>query len=234
MKPEVQITKQQRGLTLVEMMVALTLGVLVVGGILQIFLNTKLSNNTQTGFSTLYENARIASYVLTENLMMAGFDNSTGTIAQAITATTDNNNSDSITVTSLSATDCLGVNTGGAAATNLFFIALSNGVSSLMCTGNSGTQPLAEGVENMQLLYGEDTTNDNIADLYRAPAAVTDWTRVVSIRVALLVTSIDEVASTPDVNQYVLLNAPPITPATNLLQRRRVFTKTILVRNNMM
>ena len=50
--------------------------------------------------------------------------------------------------------------------------------------------PIARGVESLQFLYGEDTQGDEFADIYRASAAdVTDFNRVVSIRIGLLIKS---------------------------------------------
>ncbi|MBF0470750.1 MAG: PilW family protein [Gammaproteobacteria bacterium] len=229
------MSSPQHGLSLVEIMIAMTIGLLVIAGIFQLFLNTRLSNSTQNGMSSLYENARYAMFILGEDLMMAGYDNATGTIPQGITASVDNNSGDEITISYQSTRDCTRIGTGtpGGTITNRYFIGTSNGVSNLMCQGSvGGTQPLVEGVENMQFLYGEDLDNDNIADLYVSAPNVTDWTRVVSIRVALLIASMEDVATTADSNGYILFNPPPITPTTNLLQRRRVFNRLILLRNN--
>jgi type IV pilus assembly protein PilW len=48
-------------------------------------------------------------------------------------------------------------------------------------------EELVEGVENMQILYGEDTfNNDRIPDIYRHAGAVSNWDNVVAVRVVLL------------------------------------------------
>ena len=45
-------------------------------------------------------------------------------------------------------------------------------------------------LESLQFLYGEDIQGDEFADIYRASAAdVTDFNRVVSIRIGLLIKS---------------------------------------------
>ena len=50
--------------------------------------------------------------------------------------------------------------------------------------------PIARGVESLQFLYGEDTQGDEFADIYRATAAaVTNFNRVVSIRIGLVIKS---------------------------------------------
>ena len=53
--------------------------------------------------------------------------------------------------------------------------------------GNTTTaQELIEGVEDMQILYGEDTDGNDIADRYVTANSVAAWTEVVSVRVQLL------------------------------------------------
>ena len=50
---------------------------------------------------------------------------------------------------------------------------------------------LIEGVENLQLTYGEDTDGDGSANRYVSASAVTDWGLVVSARVGLLLHSME-------------------------------------------
>ena len=45
---------------------------------------------------------------------------------------------------------------------------------------------LASGIENMQMLYGVDTDGDEIPNQYLSADQISDWSRVVSIRIALL------------------------------------------------
>ncbi len=61
-------------------------------------------------------------------------------------------------------------------------------------TGPMSTpQELVEGVENMQVLYGEDTTADNMADRYVSINNVTSISNIVSVRISLLMRSIEQV-----------------------------------------
>ncbi len=64
----------------------------------------------------------------------------------------------------------------------------------LLANGTTQAQELVEGVEDMQILYGEDTTQLTLAecpddgcsaDVYVAANAVTNWNRVVSVRLTL-------------------------------------------------
>jgi type IV pilus assembly protein PilW len=92
-------------------------------------------------------------------------------------------------------------------------------------------QEMIEGVENMQILFGEDTAgNDTIADTYVDASAVTNWDNVVSVRIALLMRTIEEDFSQDlNTNTYDLLGTNYDPPDDR--RRRRVFSNTIQVRN---
>lgn len=97
-------------------------------------------------------------------------------------------------------------------------------------SGEGAAEAIIEGVENMQILYGEDTTgNDQVADTYVNAGAVTDWNDVVSVRIALLVRSIREYGADLDTQTYDLLGTT-FNP-TDDRRRRRVFTTTVQIRN---
>lgn len=92
------------------------------------------------------------------------------------------------------------------------------------------TQELVEGVQDMRILYGVDTdsTKDYVPNQYVSPGSVTDWTKVVSIRLALLLRTTTNVTGT-DTQTYTLNNAT-VGPF-NDNRRRHVFTSTVKVRN---
>lgn len=94
----------------------------------------------------------------------------------------------------------------------------------------NSTDELVEGIENMQILYGEDTNGDSTPDYY-VPAGTVglNMAEVVSIRISLLVRSPDDnLTSQPVPYTY---NGATTTPADNRL--RRVFSSTIAVRNRL-
>jgi type IV pilus assembly protein PilW len=93
----------------------------------------------------------------------------------------------------------------------------------------TGSNPieLVEGIENLQILYGEDANNDNTADYYVPVNNVVDMAKVVSIRVSLLIrTTEDNLASQARNYTY---------NGNNLTDRRltRTFTTTISLRNRL-
>ena len=64
---------QQKGLSIVEFMVAITLGLLLLVGITQIFLSNKTTFNMTDSMSRLEENGRYAMEILARNIRMAGY-----------------------------------------------------------------------------------------------------------------------------------------------------------------
>lgn len=111
----------------------------------------------------------------------------------------------------------------------------SNGVPSLFReTLNKGgvtttKEELIQGVENMQLQYGLDTDGDNIPNRYvRADQiTATQWeTAVISARLTLLLRSLTELASEPQVFSYM---GASYTPTDRYV--RRTVTTTVKLRN---
>jgi type IV pilus assembly protein PilW len=94
---------------------------------------------------------------------------------------------------------------------------------------NAATE-LVEGIENLQILYGEDTDNDGTANYYvPAGTAGLNMDQVVSVRISLLARTIDNnLAAAPLAYTY---NGATTTPGDRRL--RRVFTSTIAIRNRL-
>lgn len=63
----------QRGLTIIELMIAMLLGIFLTAGIIQIFISAKQAYRLQENISRLQENGRFAMDFLTKGIRMAGF-----------------------------------------------------------------------------------------------------------------------------------------------------------------
>jgi len=102
-----------------------------------------------------------------------------------------------------------------------------SGVPALWRLDQSGVPvELVDGVEDMQVRYGEDTDGDGVANQYATAGAVADWSQVVTVRVNLLLVSDDD--NLTSAAQPYILDGVTITP--NDLRLRRVFTTTVAVR----
>ena len=106
--------------------------------------------------------------------------------------------------------------------------------------GTGGAVELIDGLETMQLIYGLDTTGDGLANEYVAadvvdpPGAPTpdNWNNVVSVRIALLTHTPDEVAVEDDSRSYYLAGTQFGTADHGNDKRlRQIYTSTIKIRN---
>ncbi len=88
-------------------------------------------------------------------------------------------------------------------------------------------QELVEGVEDMQILYGVDTDNDQFPNQYVSADGVGDWEDVVAVRISLLMRSIDDFIT--EAPQTITFNGGNITPGDRRI--RQVFTTTVALRN---
>lgn len=66
-------TKTQRGVTLVELMVSLTIGLFLVGGLLTLLGAMKSTSQSQSGLSQLQDNERIALTIMTDVIQQSGY-----------------------------------------------------------------------------------------------------------------------------------------------------------------
>lgn len=120
--------------------------------------------------------------------------------------------------------------------TSLYYVRnnATTGQPSLWQQINGGTaQELLEGVENMQLLYGRDTSGDGVPDNYETAAAVTAanaWEDVSSVRVQLLVQSTEDNLIT-EAQPYTFNGVTNSTPGDRRL--RQVFINTIGIRSRL-
>lgn len=91
--------------------------------------------------------------------------------------------------------------------------------------------PLVEGIDNMQIDYGLDTTNDGSPDSFTtSPATVSDWSNVMALRVHLLARNNERTGGYTDTKIYNLGLAGNTT-ATNDAFKRHVFSQLIRVVN---
>ena len=217
--------KSQRGLSLVELMVSIVLGLLIVAVVAQLFLGSKQTYRTQDGAARLQESARYALGLLTREFRLARYhpidpnaafatlahvaaQNDTGfSASDEITVRYFGRDNSAGTAADGSIFDCL----GGAAkrTTDLvvdrFYIAqdaANNNEPSLYCDNGAGGQPLIAGVESMQMLFGEDTDFDGAPNRFR-PADIVNMNNVVTVRVSLLMrTTTQSIATQADTRLY--------------------------------
>ncbi len=332
--------QKEQGLTLVEMMVALTIGMVLLGGVITILSASQQTYRVNEALARVQENARYAFQLLARDIRMAGYMGCVGDGVEVFNALNDNSDflwrlhqplegfeatsaaawtpslpspagmipsalggcdiivvrgvdggdarvlshpssmppgSADLTVTTSSGlsnddivlvTDCLAaaifqitnistsagqskiehdidIGTPGNSAaalgneytggeivrvtTRAYFIRTNpRGIPALYWRrGTGAAEELIEGVEDMQIQYGEDLDGDRSADVYRTADQIADWEAVVSVRINLLVQSVEDgITSQP---QTYTFNGTTVTPTDRRL--RQAFFTVISLRN---
>ncbi len=198
--------KRQRGVGLVEILVAMFIALFLLVGIVTIFSTTRATYGAQQNLSNLQDNERLAMIMLTRVIQTAGYypDPTTSTAAASFPATApyvvngqavsgtaaapDTLRGRYVTVAGDGIEDCNGGNPGGL-RDNVFSI--NAATNTLQCAVNGANpQPLVSGVQNMQVLYGVDPGNASTSSTsqitaYVAANAVANWSTVKSVRITL-------------------------------------------------
>ena len=210
--------KSQKGLTLIELMIAVFLSIFIVGAMISVFGNSKQNYRLNENMSRLQENARFAVSFIARDIRMADYHACViaDSRADAITGLNDTglNGSDAITIIYRS-------NACDAASATIITRAYSiqtgaNGGPALFRSVDGGAaEELVEGIENLQILYGEDTDNDHIPNYFVDAASITDWAQAISVRVTLIARTLED----------------RVTPGGSRITRN--FTSTVTLRNRL-
>ncbi|MDU9397284.1 PilW family protein [Pseudomonas sp. zfem003] len=256
---------RQRGLSLVELMIGLTLGLILLLGIIQVFISSKQTFATNDAMAKLQENGRFALEFITQSARQAGYTSPGSTLSRPFPVERTvcglgnsgsnpcafNGNGSAADVVGFTfeppiidgaKRDCAGREVpDNVLIVNSFFILGSdanNPTSSLACrsfrrdTGGewSSQQRLIDGIDSLQVLYGIDTGgNSQSVNQYVSADRVSNWGKVVSVRIAVLANSVDVLNPAPVQRNYYLLDAAPFS--SNDGRARQVFTTTVQFKN---
>jgi type IV pilus assembly protein PilW len=203
----------QRGVSLVEIMVAMVIGLFMLAALLTVFLNMRSTVRDQDSLAGLQDNERLALTVLTDTAQQAGYfpnplantsvsslpalSSTYATLAagQSVSGTTGSNGtSDTLAIRYVTGgndgvLNCLGQSSPALATyVNVFAVSASN---ELTCTVNGDAQNsavLATGVSAINVLYGTDINNDGNVDQYLTATAVTAggyWSQVNTLQITI-------------------------------------------------
>jgi type IV pilus assembly protein PilW len=118
--------------------------------------------------------------------------------------------------------------------TTTYFIAASANGTGPALWRRDGANPaveLAEGVENMQVLYGEDTDGNRAPDVYVTADGVGDWLQVVAVQISLLVSGVQDRVADEDPREFTLLDE--VVGPFDDGRLRRVVNFTVALRNRL-
>jgi len=85
------IMNKQKGLSLVELMIAITLGLILMTGVMQVFLSSKTVYSTQQALSRIQETGRLAVEFMARDIRMAGYMGCASRTAGMVVTNTLNN-----------------------------------------------------------------------------------------------------------------------------------------------
>ena len=126
------------------------------------------------------------------------------------------------------------------AETSYFIGNNAAGRPSLFRASGSAVEELVENIEDMDIVYGVDTTlpdADGVIDMYRRADQVADWSRVVSARISLLVVGPeDNVATASQTYVFRETTGDGVADTQTSADRRlrHVFTTTVSLRNRVL
>lgn len=273
MRPAIQAStrarRASRGVTLVELLVSVTIGLALTVVIAQLFLNSRQTFATTDDISRLQENIRFSHMLLGRTIHLAGYKSAPNSVTATVFAGNaplgaqdgGGTTSDTLVIryqgsgvvagaADGSLYDCLGQPvTAGAIAISTFSIrqganhTAAKPRNALFCSNQiNGANPIemVADVDNMQVLFGEDTDGDLVANNYLPLANVANLNNVVSVRVALMfstssdtVKAVGEPARTYDMlGDGSVVLGPYLAPdGTGERRIRRVVVSTFNLRN---
>lgn len=210
--PLARCAARQRGLSLIELMVAILIALFLIAGIIVVEQGVNMSYSQQNGLSQLQDEERFAMSVLTSVIGTGGYfpDPTTNSVATALPASGNfgtqgqaiyapNSNAaaphDSIYVRYMTAAgDGINLCDGSAAAnatytSYLYIAADATSGNDLYCQLNGNNPvPLINGLNDMVIAYGVATGADNNVTEYLDAQQVTAggyWPNVTSVQVQL-------------------------------------------------
>lgn len=283
--------QKQSGLSMIEVLVTLVIGMVLILGLVSIFSSNKNTQVLQAELAEMDSNARAALHVLRQSISHAGYPSANYVVMNKPFMTTDdaatfinpvclddeelirggspllntnflNSHStdglrDIITpifmidnpITRDTYRGCVGLTDAmardcstdslpdptQARNINRFYISLTDGRRALLCAALSGpSQPIAENIENMQVLYGVDIGNTinymNADQIYTLEADGNQtWNNITSVQIALLVRSENEILPESESRTFTLLDEKITTPNDKRLYK--VYSTTINLEN---
>ncbi|EKF74491.1 hypothetical protein A11A3_08720 [Alcanivorax hongdengensis A-11-3] len=240
----------QTGFSLVELMVALVLGLMVTAVAIQLFSTNQQTFAIQQTESQLQQDSQLVTRFMVRDLRRAGLvldgvaasedmgiKFSTGSAGFAGSADADSGDNDRLTLAFNGRTDCAGsvsTQTNGEEITNTYFIKDNGSGDALYCKGSvdDETVELVEGVESFQVEYGiDDGVNQTLqVSKYVTATNVGANDAVVAVRVGLLLHRANNSLPVSDGSRKFYVLDKTVTEPADRAMRRLVMT-TIKLRN---
>lgn len=167
---------RQRGLTLIELMVAMVIGLFLIGGVIGVFVANQQTSNTKQQLDRAQENFRFGSQTLMRVMRQGTGIDPASTSTELIVDFAGGPGTH----------DCIGTTAGGP---NRFRV---DDQGRLVCADSGNADHVLMGeVAALNVSFGIDADDNGLIgnDEYVAHTDVADWTQVASVRAALTLTN---------------------------------------------
>ena len=230
MVPGQSIRRSQAGLSLIELMIGMVLGLIVVAAVFNMYAGSSRSARFSEGLQSMQENGRYGVSVLQRGIRLAGYSPN-GRLSPLHMGRSSRTQ---ITVRQIQAFDCNGTATTSTAGLAVNTYRYDAPGKRITCTGNQAgalAMPIVEGVDGFSILYGIDDDFDdgfNVPQQYVSYDASIDPDTVSAVRFAMLVTSSAPIRSRSVEETHVLLDTS-VKRSDRLA--RNVYSSTVKLRN---
>ncbi len=209
--------RAQHGLTLVELMLALAVGLLLIAASVQVFSSMSQNARAQENLARMQETGRLALELISREIRLAGYESKPFPRILGCTDTANGSDcaifgtdggadqSDGLTIRFRSDGHMRGCTGREANEKDTVWVdSFRLDASTLRCNDNGQTQPLLDGIRRLDFGYLVEGTANYVDE----PAA-SDWPRVIGVRITV------EVANARDTNR-------PLTFTTTVGLRNRL------------
>jgi type IV pilus assembly protein PilW len=232
---------KQSGMSLIEVMVAMTIGLIILIALGYFFLSSTRINRTTDDVSRMQESGRNTLELMGKAVRQAGYrrdvDEKFGGSAGALVMEGTNGSgtaADSITVRYNAQedgdVDCTGtiVPAGTDESPNMVTATFAISGGALTCNNGTSTVTLVDNIEDMQIGYGIDSERDGAIDAaYINNPTATQFAQVAAVQVTLLTKGPSKNVTTN--SQTLSYNGADITKSDGHLYQ--VYSATFTVRN---
>ncbi|MDD2863745.1 MAG: PilW family protein [Methylococcales bacterium] len=220
--------KKQLGLTMIELMVSMMLGLGLIAGVGQLFVQSQKSFALQRNLSDMTDDASFALEDLAKGILLAGYSDDGTTVNGYIgTNSTDNKLYYSFRLgdsSQLNNSVCI---TGSPSVGSIITVHIYNSPANVLsCKSNITAQDLISEVEKIEFRYGVKIAANSF--YYAKAADVADWTKIFAVKVFLVVRSVDDKLTRNKIKYKI--EDTEYTAVDNRLYK--VFSKTIFLRAN--
>lgn len=227
--------QQQKGLSLIELMVSLVVGLILIAAVFNMYSGNVRSARFTEGVQAIQENGRYAVSVLQRSFRLAGYSPTLDASGDLEALDISQSGANKLTIRARQAYDCNGLSTAGTDGIAVNTYTLDTTTKELACKGNqedSANMAIVEGVDEFRILYGVDASNDGTCEpqLYQSYSSSLDSAEVVALRFGVLVNSGASIRTGNKAKTFVVLDKEVVSPNDRLV--REVFSGTVLLRNN--